>query len=61
MILNLELPLFLARRIERVAEKKKIPFQEAAIFLLKKVLSPRQKNFAGKGVITSGRAKAEEK
>lgn len=37
---KLEIPLFIARKIDAVAEKNKMTFSDAAIFLIKKVLTP---------------------
>lgn len=42
MTTELNMPVILARRIEKVAEAKKIPFKSACIFLLKEVLPPRR-------------------
>ena len=38
----LTIPIFLMRRIEIVARKKKISREKAIIFLLKKVITPSQ-------------------
>lgn len=54
---QLDIPLEIVRKIERVAERKQISFNDACIFLLTEVLTP-QKKFAPKGVNTSTRKPA---
>lgn len=48
---QLDFPVFLARKIDRVATAKKLSFNEACLFLFSEVLAPR-KNFARKGAST---------
>ena len=44
----LEIPLFMARKIDKIAEKNNMNFSEAAIFLLEKVLTPKSAKNATK-------------
>ena len=54
---QLNLSLFLARKVERVAIEKKLSFNDACIFLFSKVLAPR-KNYTPNGASTSAKKPA---